>query len=390
MKQRKYTYISGILSKLILFGKINKSERYDLEAWLSQSNHNSKICDNVCDGKKYLDWKSCSSKIDVTNNWNDVYNVTIKKSRIRKLMLFSISATIIILFMISVFLLSYTEKHSLFKVSNNSILVGSYKASLLLDDGLEINLNDVYKSSNSKILGGLVNVDSSSVSYEIKDDDVFFNKYHTISVPRGGEYMIKFNDGSSAYLNSQTRLRYPVKFNDSIREVFLEGEAYFKVKSDKEKPFIVRTKNEKIRVLGTEFNVRSYNDEKTSRTTLVVGEVEVSTKYDIKRLKPSEQAILNILTNRLEVKVVNPTYHISWIDNYFAFNNQRLETIMKELSRWYNFDVIYTDDKLKDIRFGGKINRTDSIEAILRIISATNKVKIKVVGTTIVFRKNNY
>lgn len=146
--------------------------------------------------------------------------------------------------------------------------------------------------------------------------------WHTLEVSKGGEYIMTLQDGTVVWLNSETKMRYPVQFSGQNREVWLEGEAYFKVAKNEKQPFVVKTENMDVRVLGTEFNLKAYADEKWVQATLVRGEVAVFTGMDKSvrnTLKPEQQAEWDIEKGKLDVKTVELDLYIAWKNGQFVF-----------------------------------------------------------------------
>ncbi len=206
---------------------------------------------------------------------------------------------------------------------------------------------------------------------------------HTIVVPRGGEHQLTLADGTKVWLNAQSKLRYPAWFDGDTRQVELSGEAYFDVAHNASKPFLVNAKNIKLRVLGTEFNVKAYEDEKDVAATLVNGKVNVQLKDSRKNrsLKPGEQVLVS--ENNLTVNEVDPYYYTAWRDGVFVFKEEAIQDIFKRLERWYDFDVFFYNETIKNYSFTGNIERTEEITDVLMLLERTNRIKFKIKGKTI-------
>lgn len=205
---------------------------------------------------------------------------------------------------------------------------------------------------------------------------------HTLLVPRGGEYLLTLADGSRVWVNSETELSYPVNFTGDNRVVSLKGEAYFEVAKD-DKPFIVKTQGVEISVYGTQFNVNSYRKEHI-RTVLVSGRVSVSSPAITEKfLRPEEMAEINLTTGNYSIQKVDIGSHIAWKDGFFSFDGENIEQIMEKLSRWYDFEVIYTDENVKSKRFSGHISRDHQLTGILETIQRTALVRFSIDGYTI-------
>ena len=199
-------------------------------------------------------------------------------------------------------------------------------------------------------------------------------------MPRGGEFKIELEDGTQVWLNAQSRLVYPEAFSQEERRVQLEGEAYFKVAKDDTKPFYVETYNQQIRVLGTEFNVNSYLEDNTVKTTLVTGRIAMQQMGDDSRemiLTPGHQAIFDKGEQSMQVKSVDTEVVTSWKDGMFVFEEQNLASIMQTLSRWYDFTYEFRDHKAASTIFMGRIPRYADFQDVIRIIEASGGLTLR-------------
>jgi len=215
-------------------------------------------------------------------------------------------------------------------------------------------------------------------------------EYNELVISKGGEYKLILSDGTKVWLNSETKIKYPVIFKDDIREVELEGEAYFEVAKNEKVPFVVRTKDIDIRVLGTSFDVMAYNNENSIKTTLLKGCVEVSSHYSKRKLiiKPNEQVVFNVQDQRMNIKKVNSSMYSKWKDGLFVFHEERLEDIVRQLKRWYNINVVFRDLELKDYKFSGKLPRFENCNKILDLIAETTNIEFEIINNDIVIKKN--
>ena len=211
-----------------------------------------------------------------------------------------------------------------------------------------------------------------------------------LNVPRGGEFKVVLEDGTEVWLNSESELIYPESFSDNERRVAVRGEAYFKVAKEEERPFYVETEGQLVRVYGTEFNIRSYNEDKEVYTTLVSGSIALS-KADGKSgrlmLTPGHQAQFSKEEEETSVRPVNTDVVTSWRHGRFVFEEQRLEQIMTELSRWYSFEYSFEDESLRDIIFMGSIPRYSDFDTSLAILEKSGGILINVQGTNVLISK---
>lgn len=254
------------------------------------------------------------------------------------------------------------------------VLPGKTRAVLTLPDGKELAVNQSLTASDVTALY------SHSSAAEAGSEAQEASTPITLSVPRGGEFKIELEDGTEVWLNAQSRLVYPESFSEKERRVQLEGEAYFKVTKDVSKPFYVETYNQQIRVLGTEFNVNSYQEDKTVQTTLVSGRVAMQQRGDEGReliLTPGHQAVFDKAEQSMQIKTVDTEVVTSWREGMFVFENQSLGSIMLTLSRWYDFTYEFLDRKASTTIFMGRIPRYADFEDVIRIIEASGGLHLE-------------
>src|SRR5690606_5806053 len=201
--------------------------------------------------------------------------------------------------------------------------------------------------------------------------------YNYLTIPRGGQFFVQLSDGTQVWLNSESKLKYPVKFQSGkTREVELVyGEAYFKVSPStghNGSRFHVLTKFQEVDVLGTEFNIKAYSQEDEVTTTLVEGKVEIQKGNISKILRPNQQSIILSDTQAIAVQAVDVSQEISWMHGMFSFDEAFLKEIMTVLSRWYDVEVIFESAEPKNFVFTGIIGRAESIGNILCIIEGAS------------------
>lgn len=208
------------------------------------------------------------------------------------------------------------------------------------------------------------------------------NSFNTLSTPTGGQYNIVLADGTKVFLNTVSSIKYPTQFNEDKRVVELEGEAYFEVAKDKNKPFIVKSGNQSIEVLGTHFNVHAYDNESVTKTTLLEGSVAVSYKNQKSILKPGQQSNVSENFNKIKIREVDTEATIAWKNGRFKFDNADLKSVMKQLERWYGIKVEYRGD-VSDVRFNGGTFMNKNLSEVLKVLELSN-IKFKVEGKTII------
>jgi transmembrane sensor len=245
---------------------------------------------------------------------------------------------------------------------------GGNAATLTLSNGKKVELKQVPTIGLSEEGVQITKEEEGKLSYQtIANKLASVIQQNTLETPAGGQYQVVLSDGSKIWLNSNSSLRYPANFRAAKeRIVELEGEGYFEIQKDSSRPFIVRSRNQRIQVKGTKFNVNTYSDEPNIATTLVEGSVAIENQYASLSLSPDEQALndgKSISKERIDARAF-----VSWKDGYFEFNNTDLNTAMRQISRWYGLKVVYAD-KLPSKHFTGKIYRDLKLSNALKILS---------------------
>lgn len=256
----------------------------------------------------------------------------------------------------------------------HEVVPGGAKGNLLLDNGEVIDLEKLSADTSIVLHGYTIVKDSKgSISYTLTDENTNHTLYNTIVTPKGGEYKLCLPDGTKIWVNASSKIRYPLNFGKVKREVELEGEALFevaKLKVGKRNiPFIVKTGEQSLQVLGTTFNINSYDS--MIRTTLVEGAVRLTFNGIKERdLKPNQQANFDENLGDVVVKTIDPFYTIAWRNGSFAFDNTALKDVMSTIARWYDVDVSYKGD-FESVRFSGTISRNEDIKKLLDLITLT-------------------
>ncbi|GAA4302191.1 FecR family protein [Aestuariibaculum suncheonense] len=268
----------------------------------------------------------------------------------------------------------------------NTVTPGEAKAILTLENGSDIILNEKskYESQNSKN-----NSDGIVYNNNPENNSLEFNY---LTIPRGGQYALQLSDGTKVWLNSETKLKYPITFIEGQpRDVeLIYGEAYFEVSPSSKHQgslFSVKTKLQEIQVLGTAFNIKAYQDENQIQTTLVHGKVALNTEKEHKQLSPNQQSVLNKETGDLIVKKVDVYSEISWKDGLFSFKSKSLKEIMTVLSRWYNIEFNFEDIDSEKLMFNGVLKKNQSLEEILEVINKTNLINAYEINDNIIIIK---
>jgi len=383
-------HIAKELLEKYLQGSCTGEEQAIVESWHLNNLEKSTSepgKDQVAEASQTI-WNSITAKVELQKRANQT------KSKI-----YRYTSAAILFIVLSIGLLFLTKKltkhpsiaDQLVKTGKDFI-PGGNKAILTLADGTKISLTDAINgkiSQQAQIT--ITKTEDGQIIYSV-DDQVSANSeaigkqqlLNTIATPRGGKYQIILPDGTTVWLNAQSSLTYPMTFSDSKRKVELTGEAYFEVTKN-HKPFVVVTANQEVEVLGTHFNINSYADERNTKTTLLEGAVKVrqSSTGNFKILKPGEQAQVNANQAAPVVLSVDLESEMAWKNDLFIFKNEKIESIARKLSRWYDVDITFEGNP-SNLSLVGVVSRTKNISSVLKLIEETGNVHFKVEGKKII------
>lgn len=359
--------LSKLISKFIQ-KKLSADENLQLEAWIAENDAHKQLFDRLIEAEHVKDGLAYFDEINVDLEWSKAK----KRRRIKQIKAIvpyiGYAATIIgVLFTLNLYLPQKAaqplvqQTHVFVK---KDLLPEGERATLKLTNGKVLHLNGDF-ASIPEDNGLVITCNNGELNYSALkvNHDPFL--YHTLSVPQTGTYRIVLADGTKVWLNALSQLKFPVQFSNAVRKVQLTGEAYFEVAKDKSKPFIVEINDNTIEVLGTHFNVKSYQS--NWNTTLIEGSVKVKNKQGYKILVPGQEA--NIIAGEIEVKKGDLKKALAWKNHEFYFKNESMREILHEVARWYGLKI--NDDRFKDTRrFSGTINRDLKLSEVLRILNS--------------------
>lgn len=368
-------------------GSLSSIEETEFNNWLEGSSEHKKYFERV---EAYSRMTIENLDIaNVSNTTSEFMNRLDKKSRLHMInVFFKYAAAIMIPVFIAGGLWFFTGKVEIKQLANitkqeNPKSIRE-QALLLTSAGktYELESGDI-KSIESE--EGVI-ITKGALKYDKQNKEKPKDKvYNILKTPRGGEYHIELSDGSKVFMNSESELKYPVDFGNDDRIVELKGEAFFEV-SKTGKPFVVSVGGVSIKVLGTRFNVMAYSDEKFIETTLVSGKVNVNLNDGSSKsvtLVPGKQASWNRNSGELVSKSVDTNLYTGWINGYFRFENQRLEDLLRNISRSYDMEIKYMDNEVKDKLLTGKLYRFDDFSVIVSMLEKISNVKIRVKGNRV-------
>ena len=254
---------------------------------------------------------------------------------------------------------------------------GSTQAILRSNSGEILRLRE---HSDLRISDGQILVENKTVRKVQKDI------WHTLETPRASEYKMILSDGTRVFLNAGSKLYFPAEFSTNHREVRLEGEAFFDVAHDAKKPFRIAIEDQRIEVLGTSFNVNSYEKDNI-KTTLITGKVKINTPSGQLFLEPGQQALS--IGNKLTKQNIDVNDEIAWTQARIAFSKKTIEQIAMQIERWYDVKFVFDANlgDVKDKTFSGNIARSSKLSEVLKIFTLTNAINYKIEGRTVYVKK---
>ena len=377
MKRSKVYFRIAKLIYKELTGSITTDELQVLEDWINASKKHKSIYEGF---KTELDIEVKQEEyqqVNIEKAWEKLEN-RLNEKNTKKIYLgrnwIKYAAAILLPIVIGTYLLFQLGTPSE-ELTATIIPSGTQKASLVLSNGEVVNL----KEKKDTLFEGIGLNKENLLAYELASNKLaerLKEKYHELIIPVGGEYELKLSDGTKVWLNSLSSIKFPTVFLGATREVAISGEAYFEVTKDASRPFIVRTNDTKIEVLGTSFNIKAYHDENINETTLVEGSVRLSNQNNQEvKLYPGQQGITAKDDLNITVKNVQTQDYTSWKDGEFIFREKEMEEIMRTLERWYDVETTYSSPELKELHFTGDLKRYEAINTHLDMISLTTNVE---------------
>ena len=370
---------------------ISEEEMIRLQGWLDENERHRKLLDELRDKEVLQQEIVAYASFDTSRRWIQLKEEMDKTSRKRRLLL-RVWKSVAAVFVVAVAggLLYWQITDSARPVEEQVLVAqirpGETQAVLITGKGQQLLLQGL-KDTCLDITGNETLKISKDGSLEYSLSALSrMPEWHTLQVPRGGEYKIVLDDGTEIWLNSASELKYPAHFVGNERRVCLVGEAYFQVARNEAAPFIVETRDMDVKVLGTSFNVSAYEDEENSHATLVEGRVEVDDKVNGEKvtLTPGEQALLQ--GKEMVVREVNTKLYSMWRLDRFTFASEDMEGVIRKLSRWYNVNFFFSNSSMKQKRFTGSLPKYSDISQVLKMIEMTTDIKFQVKGNTIIIQ----
>lgn len=330
--------------------------------------------------REFVSRKEKLSQINPDRNWINFW-WRVNRSKVYK------TAAVAASFIISIIVLTQLSKErtDIQPVSQAVNIMPAHGAvSLKLSSGEVVTLDSTTRLE-SKLSGVTLDDKTGEISYErvsnesaIAGNNLLTNQYNMLSVPKGRSYSLVLSDGTKVWLNAMSSIRYPVKFEEGERVVYISGEAYFDVSEDITRPFIVQTDSYDVKVLGTEFNVSAYSDEKMTAATLVSGSISIPQENgSIIEIKEGEQYRYNKESSNSTIEKVDVELYKSWRNDVLRIDKEQLENIFKIIQRRYEIEFLFTDELAKYEQFTGKLPLNDNLTIVLEQLSKVSNINFQ-------------
>ena len=391
MKKFENVYQDASLMRRVLLGEADEAEQQELEKRLEECSDLRKIYEQLQNSETlkaaFKERQNYSSKKAYQSFLQKIGQVEPERQRRRSLRIGGYIAAAVVIFAVglSFYMLNSSSPK---EESRPLIQPGTQQAQLTLPDGSVIDVdkkevNVVVDGIQVKYKEGVLSYQSTvTTQHEEKNVEEQSAKSNELVIPRGGENTVILADGTTVHLNAGSKLTYPVRFVGKRRLVALEGEAYFDVAEDENHPFVVRTHLGDVIVLGTAFNVNAYINASVCYTTLVRGKVQFSApNVEAITLLPGEQAVVS--ANGSEKRTVDLEEYVGWVEGLYVFNNRSLGEIMETFERWYDIQVYYETEDLRNITYSGSLKRYGTINSFLEALELTGDLTYKISGRNI-------
>lgn len=386
----KVDNISEIIVKYIK-GKCTDQELNELDRWVKSDPRNKTLLENLLDSKRTREKLRILNKFDVDKAWERVLRDGVVSATPRRLISWPRLAMAMGLLLFGGIAFLYMKKNqpkednfietrvvnSTNPKYKNDVLPAIEGATLVLANGDQIALSEAISVQED---GSVLNENSDRIAdLEIADEPI----YHELVVPQTNYFSFQLSDGTKVWVNANSKLSFPSRFIGDERKVrLIEGEAYFEVAKREGKPFIVETSKANVKVLGTQFNVRNYQNNFTA--TLAEGKVEVYTENSSQELKPMQKAYFR--SDNLVMGKADLTKDLSWKNNTFYFKNDNLKNVMQQIENWYGVRVQLDRSLANGATYSGEIRRDVPLSEMLDMLEFTSGLVFSVEGTKLYIR----
>jgi transmembrane sensor len=395
---------------------LTESESNELDRWVHQSKKNEdlfyELKDPVFIFKDSAAWQERLQRVDADIDWQnlssrgEVREIIARKAKAKLFRMYrriAVAASIALLISAGLWLMLQNKQEPKEKVVaavnvDKDAKPTTQVAKLVLDDGTEIIL-DSAKTGLMATQGNVrvVKQSNGAITYDAAGGNNSRTQYNTVYVPKGSDVVyLTLEDGSKVWLNAESSIRYPIAFTADERKVEITGEAYFEIAASlsadgNKKSFVVAKGSMNVVVLGTKFNINTYENEANIKVTLLEGSVKVEKKLDQKlierTIKPGQQAILTKTQIQIDDKI-DIEQIMAWKNGKFVFNHTNIQSIMRQMERWYDLEPAkFESDEIKTWNYNGEITRYTNASIILHLLEESGGGNFEIEGKKVIISK---
>jgi transmembrane sensor len=371
----------GYLIAGFIRNTLSEKEHDELDEWVTEKFENQLLFEELTE-EETIDYSLAF--LDSLNSKKALQSIKLRRKKTKShnaIWKYAVAAAILLLIGTFItFQFINTDKKRIDSPLIADIPPGGNKATLTFSDGSTLSLEEaatgLLKKDNSAFI---TKTSSGEIAYSSAAGESLNTGTNTLSTPNGGQYALQLPDGSKVWLNASSSLIYPTSFTDKERMVSLSGEGYFEIAKDASKPFKVKLRNGSVvEVLGTHFNVMSYDDEPAIQTTLTEGSI----KWENQIVKPGQQVSVNTGNRQLTTdNQIDIDEVLAWKNGNFNFKDASIQQIMRQLARWYDVTVVY--NAKSDYLFNADIVRNEPVSKVLHLLELTGRIHFKIENKTI-------
>lgn len=318
----------------------------------------------------------------ITENDEAAFPTLVKRNRLWPRI--AAAASVLLMIAVSAYFILHKKAQQIqvAQAQPHDIAPGHNQATLTLGNGQKIILSKGLSGKLAQQGNTQIKVNGSEEIVYSGSENSSEVAYNTLSTSKGEQspYPLVLADGTKVWLNSNSSVTFPTAFAGKTREVQISGEAYFEVVHNAARPFKVKAGNQIVEDIGTSFNINSYGDEPAIKTTLVEGSAKVLANGEFKILKPGQRSI--VTKTSVSTQASDSEAEIAWVGGKFIFHDEDLHSVMRQLARWYNIEVVY-DYQPTDVSIDGRFSKARNISQILKAFVQTGAVKFKIKGNVV-------
>lgn len=370
--------IEDIIIGLLCGEKLSPERQLLFDEWMEDENHREQYY-KLKRLRASIYACKISEQINLAKNRMEMNQKLKPRRKLRRFLPYAAAVIMALGVGIPVMILKNQKQTPTSVVATASLPVpGQNKVVLTLSTGQHVILSDSLPPMTEQN-GTTIRNSKNELVYQ-PNDTVHQLVYNIITVPRGGEYKLTLSDGSTVWINSESELTYPVSFGNQNRQIRLKGEAFFDIRKDSSRPFIVHTGQFDIQVTGTRFNIRTYPEDFAS-ATLIEGGILLEKDNTQTHLTPGQQA--SLVNEQILVKEVDTEEAVAWLNDAFCFKQRPLESLLNEIARWYDLEICYQQEEARAYHFSAWFRRSTPIHELIQILEKTGDIKLELKGRTL-------